>query len=67
MNWETLKNSGELDGYQDSIFSTIDLEFAEETPCEECGGKCVYHGYENGRGSRRSFSECETCGRVIEF
>jgi hypothetical protein len=67
MNWQELLNSGELEGYTDSMYNDIDADVATRTPCEECGGKCEYHGMENGRNSYRAFSVCADCGRVIEF
>jgi hypothetical protein len=64
MTWGELQ--GELVGYVET-YNSIDAEVATDEPCEECGGVCIYHGRRNDRGSYRAFSECENCGRVIEF
>lgn len=67
VTWEQLVNSGELDGYNETMETSIDREYAETTPCEECGGECRFEGLTNGRNSYRCFSVCNTCGRVLEF
>jgi hypothetical protein len=66
--WEDLLNSGELDGYNGDYINPIDVEVAENIPCERCGGKCIAFGKNSDRtGSYRAFSECQNCKRVIEF
>lgn len=65
--WTGLLNSGELEGYAETMETDIDREVAETHPCENCGGDCRFEGRTNGRGSYRAFSVCETCDHVVEF
>lgn len=66
-SWDELLDSGELVGYDGCWFDPIDYEVATGTRCEKCGGLCEWEGRTNGNGSRRGFSVCQKCGRVIEF
>ena len=49
----------------------IDREVAEETPCEDCGGKCVYESKfytgDDGQEHYRAFAVCLECGKRWEF
>lgn len=67
-SWEELENSGELEGYDYYWSHDIDYTVCTETPCEKCGGQCRYEGRcDEKNTSRRSFSICQDCGRVVEF
>lgn len=62
--------SGDLEGYRryvpTGIGSDIDREVAEGSPCDACGGSCVFRGFRDG-DSYRAFAVCVRCGAAAEF